>query len=62
MSIIGIVLVLLFVGFLFWVIQSAPIPIHPWFKMIIMGVIAFAVLIWVLNLLGVHTGIPLHLN
>lgn len=37
MSIIGIILVLLVVGFVFWIIQSAPIPINPWFKTVIMG-------------------------
>jgi hypothetical protein len=61
MSIVGIVLVLLFVGFIFWIIQTAPIPIHPWIKMVIMGVIAFALLIWLLNVLGVHTGIAVRL-
>lgn len=60
MSIIGIVLVLLAIGFVLWIIQTAPIPIHPWIKTVIMGVVIFAVLIWILNLLGVHTGIAIH--
>lgn len=62
MSIISIVLVLIVLGFALWVIQSAPIPINPWIKTVIMGVIVIAVLIWVLNLLGFHTGIPVRLN
>ncbi len=61
MSIIGIVLVLLVVGFLFWIIQTAPIPISPWFKTVIMGVIAIGLLIWLLQVFGFHTGLNLHL-
>lgn len=61
MSIVSIVLVLLVVGFLFWMIQTAPIPIHPWIKMVIMGVIALGLLIWMLQVLGFHTGVPLRL-
>ncbi len=61
MSIVTIILTLLVIGFVIYIIQTAPIPIHPWFKMIIMGVIGICALIFVLNLLGVHTGIPLRL-
>ena len=61
MSLITLVLVLLAVGFLIYIVQTAPIPIHPWFKMIIAGVIFFAALIFVLNLLGVHTGVRFRL-
>ena len=62
MPIVTIILVLLFVGFIMWLIQTAPIPIHPWVKMVIMGFIAFAVLIFILNMIGVHTGIPLRIG
>ena len=62
MSVVTIVLVLLAVGFVMYIIQTAPIPVHPWIKTIILGVIGFALLIFVLNLLGVHTGINLRLN
>ncbi len=60
MSIITIILVLAFVGFIVYMLQTAPIPINPWFKMLIVGVICFAVIIWLLGLAGFHTGIPLH--
>ena len=62
MPIVTIVLVLLVVGFVLYLIQTVPIPIHPWFKMVIMGVLGFFALVFVLNMLGVHTGIPLRLN
>jgi hypothetical protein len=61
MSIISLILVLLLVGFLIWIVQTAPIPIHPWIKMVIMGVMFFLLLIWILNAFGVSTGIPLRL-
>lgn len=61
MSIVSIVLVLLFVGFILWMLTTAPIPIHPWIRTLIFGLVFFAVLIWILNALGIHTGIPLHL-
>lgn len=57
MSIIGVVLILLFLGFVLWIIQTAPIPINAWIRMVIMGFIIFAALIWILNLLGINTGI-----
>ena len=58
MPVITIVIVLLVVGFLMYVIQTAPIPVHPWVKTVILGVIGFFLLIFVLNLFGVHTGFP----
>lgn len=61
MSIIGIVLVLLVIGFVLYALQTVPIPVHPWIKMVITGIIAFAALVWVLNEFGIHTGIPIHL-
>lgn len=62
MSIVSLILVLLFIGFLIYLIQTAPIPVHPWIKTVIMGLIFFAALIYVLNVLGVHTGIPVRLR
>ncbi len=62
MSIVGIVLVLLVIGFILWMLQTAPIPIHPWIKTLIIGIIVFAVIVWMLELAGVHTGIPLRLR
>lgn len=60
MSVITIILVLLFVGFILWMLTTAPIPIHPWIKTLIIGLVCFALLIWILSALGVHTGINLH--
>jgi hypothetical protein len=62
MSIISIVLILLVLGFVIWLVQTAPIPIHPWIKSVIMGVIFIAVLIWILNSLGLNTGVNLRLK
>lgn len=53
---IQLILVLLFIGFVVWLIQTAPIPVHPWIKTVVIGLIFFCVLIWILNQLGVHTG------
>ncbi len=62
MSIVGIVLALIILGFVCWLIQTAPIPIHPWIKSVIMGVIFIAVLIWILNSLGIGTGVNIRLK
>ncbi len=61
MSIVGIVLVLLVVGFVLWVVQTAPLPINSWIRTVIMGVIVLGAMVWLLNALGVHTGVNLHL-
>ncbi len=62
MPVVTIILVLLVVGFVMYLIQTAPIPIHPWVKTVILGIVGFFLLVFVLNMLGVHTGIPLRLN
>jgi hypothetical protein len=62
MSIIGILIALLVIGFICWIIQSAPIPISPWFKTVIVGIIAIVALIWVLNALGFGAGVPLRIR
>ncbi len=55
MSLIVIVLVLAFFGFLCWIIfQFTPLP-SPW-SHVICGVIGFFVLVWLLQTLGVNTG------
>lgn len=58
MSLVTLVLVLLIVGFLVYMLFTAPIPIHPWFKNLIVGIVFIALVIWLLQLLGVHTGLP----
>jgi len=56
MSIIGIVLVLAICGFFVWLILQIPLP-KP-FPQIIIGVICLLLVLWILGLLGVHTGLP----
>lgn len=62
MSIVSIIVALLVVGFVCWLISTAPIPIHPWIKSVIIGVLFLAVLIWILNSMGLNTGINLRLK
>jgi hypothetical protein len=57
MSIIGLVIALLVIGFIIYIIQTAPIPINPWFKNIIVGVLVIGALIWLLQGFGVDTGL-----
>lgn len=52
MPIITVILVLLFAGFICWLVSSAPM-IHPWFRNAIIGVIVFAALLYILGLFGV---------
>jgi hypothetical protein len=61
MSIITLVLVLLIVGFLIYMLQTLPLPIHPWIKNLILGVVIIVFVIWLLNAFGINTGIPLRL-
>jgi hypothetical protein len=60
MSIIAAILVLLFAGFIMWVVRTAPLPIDGWIRTVIIGLIAFATIIYLLNGFGFNTGI--HLN
>ena len=62
MSIVSIIIALIIVGFICWLVTTAPIPIHPWIKSVIIGVMFIAVLIWIMNGLGVNTGINLRLK
>ncbi len=57
MSIISLIIALLILGFVVYIIQTAPIPINPWFKNIILGVIIIGVLIWLLQGFGFDTGL-----
>ena len=59
MPIVTIVLVLCVLGFVAYLLQTAPLPISPWWKNLIVGVICFATILWLLNHLGVYT-VPLH--
>lgn len=62
MNIVTIIVTLLIVGFVCWLIQTAPIPIHPWIKSAIMGIVFIVVLLWLLNSAGLNTGINLRLK
>lgn len=62
MNIISIIVALLIVGFVCWLVTTAPIPVHPWVKSVIVGVIFLTVLIWILNGLGLNTGLTLRLK
>ncbi len=62
MNIVSLLVALIILGFVCWMLYSAPIPMHPWFKNLIAGIIFIAVLIWILNLLGLNTGINLRLK
>lgn len=54
MSIVSLVLVIAVAGFFTFVIMQIPMP--PIFKNIIYAVVALALVLWVLQSLGFHTG------
>jgi hypothetical protein len=56
---ITIIIVIAAIGFLVWMLSTAPLPIHPWFINLIVGIVVLCTIIWILNRLGVHTGIPI---
>jgi succinate dehydrogenase hydrophobic anchor subunit len=62
MAIGGIIVVLLIVGFLIYMLTTVPIPINPWIKNLIVGIIFICLVIWLLNLAGIATGIHLRLR
>ncbi len=53
---IALILGIAFVGFLAWIILQIPMP-GP-FKNIIIGILCFLLVVWVLQSLGVNTGLP----
>ena len=55
MSIIALILTIAFMGFIVWIVLQLPIPIL--FKNIIYGVMAFALIVFLLQALGVDTGL-----
>lgn len=61
MSIITLILVLLIVGFLIYMLQTLPLPVHPWVKTLVIGIVVICLVIWLLNAFGINTGIPLKL-
>lgn len=61
MSLVSIIVWILFVGLILWIITSAPIPINPWLRSVLIALISFFFLLWFLQALGIHTGFNLHL-
>lgn len=59
MSLISLLLAVVVIGFICWVIQSAPIPMNPWFKNVLVGIIAIAALFWLMGAFGFSTGVRL---
>ena len=62
MPIVPIILVLCLFGFLVYMLRSAPLPIDPWVKSLIIGIVCFALVIWLLNAFGINTGIHFRLT
>ena len=56
MGLIELILVLALVGFVVWLILQIPMP--PPFRNVIIGIVAVFLILYVLQMLGVHTGIP----
>ena len=56
MPLIPVILAIAIVGFIVWVVLQIPMP--QIFKNIIIGVVALALIIWLLQMLGVATGLP----
>lgn len=55
MTLWGLLIALAFCGFLSWILLQIPMPVV--IRNIILGVIAFAIVIFVLQFFGVHTGL-----
>jgi hypothetical protein len=56
MSFISLILALAIFGFLVWLVLQIPMP--QVFKNVIIGVVCLFLVIWVLQMLGVETGMP----
>lgn len=56
MSLISIIIALAIMGFLGWVIIQIPMP--QVFRNVIIGVMILFLVLWVLQVLGVVTGLP----
>ena len=56
MSILSLIIALALCGFVVWLILQIPMPEQ--FRKIIIGVVCVALVIWLLQQLGIITGIP----
>ncbi len=59
MSIVTLLIVLLIVGFVLYMLQTAPLPINPWVKSLITGILIIVLMIWLLQSFGIATGFHL---
>lgn len=59
MNIVSLLVALIIIGFVCWMLYSVPIPMSPWVRSLIGGILFIVVLIWVLNSFGFNTGINL---
>ncbi len=62
MGIIPLIIILLVVGFVIYLIQTVPVPIHPWIRKAIIGVIFLFLVIYLLQSFGINTGLHLRLH
>lgn len=62
MAIGSLIVALLIVGFIIYMLTTAPIPIHPWIKNLIVGIIFIALVIYLMNVFGIATGLSLRLH
>lgn len=53
---IVLILTIALVGFVVWLILQIPMP--GVFRNVIIGVVAVLLILWILQQLGVHTGVP----
>jgi hypothetical protein len=59
MSIVTLLVVLLIAGFILYMLMTAPIPIHPWVRSLITGILIITLVIWLLQGFGLDTGFRL---
>lgn len=62
MSVLSLVIVLCIIGFVIYMLMTAPIPIHPWIRTMIIGIICIALILWVMAEFGLNTGIHMRLT
>jgi hypothetical protein len=55
-TLVSLVLILALVGFVIWVILQLPMPTV--FRNVILGIVTVILILWVLQAIGVHTGLP----
>ena len=61
MSIVSLICVAFVVGFVIQMIMTVPLPVHPWVRSLISGILFLALLFWILGQLGINTGIHMRI-